>query len=93
MPYKDREAYNAYMRRYRQERRARKPSDKPDGPGTPEPMEKADPEHVRRLAQAVGMTVATPRGRGTLLQVSSEGASVAVGGAAVAFHPDQMGLW
>ncbi|HHY33915.1 MAG: hypothetical protein GX492_05250 [Firmicutes bacterium] len=91
MPYKDREEYNAYMRAYRQ-RRARKPEHKPEEPA-PELVAKADPEHLRRLAQAVGMAVATPRGRGTLLHVSQDHATVAVAGAAVVFPSAQVGLW
>lgn len=91
MPYKDRERYNAYMRAYRQ-RRARKPAHKPEEPA-PELVAKADLEHVRRLAQAVGMAAATPRGKGILLQVSGEGAWVAVGSAASAFRLDQVGPW
>lgn len=92
MPYKDPQAYREYMRRYRRKQHARKPAHKPEEPA-PEPMEKADPEHVRRLAQAVGMAVATPRGKGILLQVSGEGAWVAVGSAASAFRLDQVGPW
>jgi|LSQX01.3.fsa_nt_gb hypothetical protein len=91
MPFKDRERYNAYMRAYRQ-RRARKPAHKPEEPAL-EPIAKADPEHVRRLAQAVGMAVATPRGRGLLLRVSEDHAMVAVRGVAVVFPPAHVGLW
>ena len=89
MPFKDREEYNAYMRAYRQ-RRARKPARKPE---ELEPTEKADPEHVRRLRQAVGGAVATPRGRGTLVHVSEAYATVAVAGVAVAFPCECVGLW
>lgn len=92
MPYKNPEAYREYMRRYRRKRRERKPGDKPDG-AAPEPPAKADPEHVRRLAQAVGTSVATPRGRGLLLSVSDEYATVAVAGVAVVFPSAQVGLW
>lgn len=91
MPFKDREKYNAYMRAYRQ-RRARKPAHKPEEPA-PEPPGKADLEHVRRLQQAVGMAVATPRGKGLLLSVSEDRATVAVAGVAVAFPSAQVGLW
>lgn len=91
MPYKDRERYNAYMRAYRQ-RRARKPAHKPEEPA-PEPKEKADPEHVRRLQQAVGTSVATPRRRGLLVHISQDRATVVVGGQAVTFPSAQVGLW
>jgi len=91
MPYKDRERYNAYMRAYR-ERRARKPAHKPEEPA-PEPVEKADPEHVRRLAGAIGGAVATPRGRGLLLSVSQDHAVAVVAGVAVAFPCERVGLW
>lgn len=91
MPYKDRQAYNAYMRAYRQ-RRARKPAHKPEEPA-PELVGKADAEHVRRLRQAVGQAVATPRGRGLLISVSDEYATVAVAGVAVVFPSAQVGLW
>ena len=89
MPFKDREQYNRYMRAYRQ-RRARKPARKPE---ELEPTEKADPEHVRRLAQAVGMAVATPRGKGLLLSVSQDHAVAVVAGVAVAFPCERVGLW
>lgn len=89
MPFKDPQEYREYMRRYRQQC---KPTSKPEA--APEAMpENADPEHVRRLAQAVGMAVATPRGRGTLLHASTDGAWAVVGGAGFAFHPAQVGLW
>lgn len=91
MPFKDREEYNAYMRAYRQ-RRACKPAHKPEEPA-PERVEKADPEHVRRLQQAVGMAVATPRGRGTLLHVSGDHTTVAVAGVSVAYPCERVGLW
>ncbi|MGE5594253.1 MAG: hypothetical protein ACM3X3_11315 [Betaproteobacteria bacterium] len=92
MPYKDPQAYREYMRRYRRRQRERKPAHKPEEPA-PEPPAKADPEHVRRLRQAIGGAVATPRGRGTLLHVSDDYATVAVAGVAVAFPCEFIGLW
>ena len=92
MPYKDPQAYREYMRRYRRKRCERKPGGKPEEPA-PEPVAKADPEHVRRLAQAVGMAVATPRGKGLLLSVSQDHAVAAVAGVAVTFPCERVGLW
>ncbi len=92
MPFKDLHACRDYMRRCRRQQPARKPGDKPGEPA-PERVGKAGPEHVRRPRQAVGMAVATPRGRGTLLHVSKDYATVAVGGVAVAFPSAQVGLW
>jgi len=92
MPFKDPQAYREYMRAYRRRYRERKPAHKPEEPAY-EPKEKADPEHVRRLRQAVGGAVATPRGRGTLVHVSEAYATVAVAGVAVAFPCECVGLW
>lgn len=38
VPYRDRESYNAYMRRYRREQREHKPARKPDGAALSEPV-------------------------------------------------------
>lgn len=81
MPFKDSEAYRAYMRRYRQRKPGRKPA--------------VDPEHMRSLAQAKGSRVATPRGEGVLLGVDAgEGrALVVIEGKAVSLPAEQVGLW
>lgn len=92
MPFKNPQAYREYMRCYRRRQRERKPGGKPDGPA-PELVLKADPEHVRRLQQAVGQAVATPRGRGILLHVSEDYSTVAIAGVAVAFPCERVGLW
>lgn len=92
MPYKDPEKRQKYMRHYMREYRRgqRKTGRKPH---TETPALRADAGHIQCLEQARGRAVATPEGRGTLLQVSRGYATVAVAGTVVKFFCEQVGLW
>ena len=92
MPYKDPEKRQEYMRRYMRayRRKTRKPQRKPH---IETPTLRADAGHIQCLEQARGRAVATPQGRGTLLQVSRGYAVVAVAGTVVKFSCEQVGLW
>lgn len=90
MPYKCPAKRAEYMREYRRKQRQRKPC-KPD---TQIPILKADPNHVQRLQQARGKAVATPQGRGTVLEVSRNDVRVGIAaGVVVTFRCEQVGLW
>ncbi len=88
MPHKNPEIRRQYMREYMRayRRKSRKPEPAPVIPP-------ADPGHLTSLSQARGRAVATPEGRGTLLQVEGKYVVVVINAKTIRYPSATVGLW